>query len=547
MSNCAASDYAGVDSDDGSFHLIDPETGLTVVRRRVAGEAAQDAAEGEPQTESQMSVFSRSNWSVVATTQQDDEGGLAQRPSTAPQPSLSAYSPSFSAFRGLESTSPSHAEQTAEEAATEALCEVVPPAPSRRTRDGDSSSNDHDGQNNENGPRPSVLYAFAEAPPQLTHAGNSEKVSASATASSRDKVQAQNSVLRAQLAEADRNGAQYMRLHEQAKEELQNIHQTLSLLIHGGNNENEVNERLGGRNADAWQEQELTTGPQPFFGRPTCLQQLLRVMGLESILPVSNYRRNGWRANRRQKRQTLAVEVAAASAEWRHHFSSAKWHARNGRAALAMEFTLLAISADGFDAWRSLLVHEANWNRLGGSDRQRWYCLVAAKLSELLDRRGGALTARLGEQNGAVRLAGEEALNGEGGSDRHAQQQEEQQQAAPTDRWEQLTPDLLASFLRRMSWNYAEEKTASALSRAARNAETPSTEACLPSHEDIGAALEGLLSASIAAFPSSAALFYLLASLRAIQGREEESLQLLREMMRIDPLHLLREGCICNR
>ncbi|RNF03504.1 hypothetical protein TraAM80_05676 [Trypanosoma rangeli] len=59
----------------------------------------------------------------------------------------------------------------------------------------------------------------------------------------------------------------------------------------------------------------------------------------------------------------------------------------------------------GLDACRSLLVDELNWNQFGGgrggSDRQRWYCLVTAKLAELLNRRGITLATRLDEECGA--------------------------------------------------------------------------------------------------------------------------------------------------
>ncbi|RNF03503.1 hypothetical protein TraAM80_05675 [Trypanosoma rangeli] len=98
-----------------------------------------------------------------------------------------------------------------------------------------------------------------------------------------------------------------------------------------------------------------------------------------------------------------------------------------------------------------------------------------------------------------------------------------------------------------MSCNCAEEKKDNnEFSPAAENAGTPSGEFCLQPHQVIGAALEDLLSASIATFAGNAALCYLLASVPTVQGRGEKSLRLLKGVLHLDPSHLLREGCSCN-
>ncbi|ESL08949.1 hypothetical protein TRSC58_03338 [Trypanosoma rangeli SC58] len=540
MSNRAASDFADSDAS-GSFHLIDPDTGLTVVGERGVDSAAQsgvgvmEAAERGMQAESFMSAVSQSTWSMLATTQ------LEEAPSLAPWSSSPDCPPSFSARRSLESTTPFHGDRSADEAAM--MGKLVPSALSRRVRGDDNSSNDVDGQNKENGLPQTFLHAFAEAPPHLSAVDKNGDTSVPASASSREKLQLQNALLRSQLAEANKNSAHYMLLHEHVKEELQNLHKTLSLLLHG-DSENEMNEYLGSTRTDVSQEREELqrqgAGAQLPFGRPTWLQQVLRMLGFESIPPPSPCRRYGCRS-RRQRLHTPEAEGSSMSDGWKRHFSYAKWHARHGRAGPALESILLAISSDGFDAWRSLLVDEPNWNRLGGSDRQQWYCLVATKLAELLNRRGITLaTTRLDEQCGAS-CSTEGELDDEGGGG-----EEQQQQAAPTDRCQQLTPDLLVPFLWRMSCNYAEEIKDNELSPAAEDAGTPSGELCLPPHQVIGAALEDLLSASISTFPGNAALCYLLASVRAVQGREEESLHQLKEVLHLDPSHLLREGCGCN-
>ncbi|EKG02488.1 hypothetical protein TCSYLVIO_006482 [Trypanosoma cruzi] len=553
MSNDTAPGYTIVDASE-SFHLIDPETGLSMTSRCVRDTAAQssvrmaEGAEGEPQAETPVSTVSRSAWSMLATTQVDEAGG------TVPAASAAGQSPSFSESRGLESASPSHGEQLAVESINNG--EYLSSVFSRLTQikqhhnhhndaDNDEDEDEDDGKNKDNAPqRPVPLYA-AEIMPASENKSNTATPT---LASSREKESAMNAVLRAQLAEADRKNVYYMRLYEQSRDELDNLHQTMSLLLHG-DNENEFIERLGGGNANLGQGREewhgQRTEQQHFLNRPSWLQQFLRVIGFEAAYPAPICCRHDWCGGRCPSSNPVAVDGENyRTSGWKRDFSYAKWHARHGRAALAMESLLLAISSDEFDAWRSLLVEDPNWNRLRGIDRQRWYCLVAVKLCELLDKRNSRrrnLPAKSPSEQCGASCPMEEDMNEEADNDG-----QEARQEVPTDQRVPLTADLLAPFLRRMSWFYAVEKQSDKERVAAAEAEAAGTLSggmTPPSHEAIGAALEDLLLASIATFPHSAVLFYLLASMRAIQGRQEESLHLLGEVIRLDPSQLLHEGC----
>ncbi|EKF30951.1 hypothetical protein MOQ_005219 [Trypanosoma cruzi marinkellei] len=554
MSNHTVTGYTIVDASE-SFHLIDPETGLTITSRCVRDTATQnnvkvtEVAEKELRAETPASTVSRSAWSMLATTQVDEMGGTVLAASAAEQ------SPSFSESRGLESASPSHAEQLAAESINNVECfSSVLSRPSQVNQhhnhhndagdeEEEKEEKEEDEKNNDNVPqRPVPHYAVEIMPASV----NNSNTATPTLASSKEKESAMNAVLRAQLAEADRKNVYYMRLYEQSRDELNNLHQTMSLLLHG-DNENEFGERLGGDNADLGQGREgwhgQRTEQQNFLNRPSWLQQLLRVVGFETAYPTPICCRQDWRGGWRPSSYPVAVDGENyMTSGWKRDFSYAKWHARHGRAALAMESLLLAISSDEFDAWRSLLVEEPHWNRLRGIDRQRWYCLVAVKLSELLDKRNSRrriFPAKSPNEQRGASCPAEEVLNEEEDNDGREARQE-----VPTDRRNSLTVDLLAPFLRRMSWYYAGEKQSNnERVAAAERTGTLSGEMIPTSHEAIGAALEDLLLASIATFPHSAVLFYLLASMRAIQGRQEESLHFLGEVIRLDPSHLLREGC----
>ncbi|RNF03505.1 hypothetical protein TraAM80_05677 [Trypanosoma rangeli] len=230
MSSCTASEFAGSDAS-GSFHLIDPDTDLTVMGERGVGSAAQssvgvmEAAESGMQMESCMSDISQSAWSALAMTQ------LEKAFVSAPWQSSPDCSPSFSARRGLESTTPLHGDQPADEAAI--MGKHVSSTLPRLVRSNDNSSNGVDGQNKENGPPQSFLYAFDQASPHISAVDKNGDTSAFTSASSREKLEVQNALLRAQLAEANKNSVHYMLLHEQVQEELQNLYRAFSLLLHG--------------------------------------------------------------------------------------------------------------------------------------------------------------------------------------------------------------------------------------------------------------------------------------------------------------------------
>ncbi|ORC86030.1 uncharacterized protein TM35_000312160 [Trypanosoma theileri] len=325
-----------------------------------------------------------------------------------------------------------------------------------------------------------------------------------------NRMLAENAILRSQLEEADHNSARYILLQEKTAEELSNTHKALVFFYKEAENTNCSNEKL------CYQNQ-----PDQGIWPGSFLNMLFPGQFVERFLP----RCSSQPSEQHFSGMDPSVEENHTSAEWIRNFHFAKWYARHGRGREAMENLLLAITSEDFVAWHTLLVMDEEWNRLTGEERQQWDSLVAAKVTEVL-RRGG---------NGYVQ--------------QQQQQQQEKKQSegkeySSTPQLASLQPIVLVPFIRRMSLRYAEEKKRYKELvqniRVTRISPLEEWEEPPASHKFFATVIEDLLLASLGTFPENVELLYLMASFRGLQKRTEESTELLKHVLSIDPSYLLK-------
>lgn len=314
----------------------------------------------------------------------------------------------------------------------------------------------------------------------------------------------ENVVLRSQLAEAGGKAAHYMFLYERKKEELQNVHQTMSTILHGDRNDTlNVCLNLRGLNSQRRQGKDREAGSVQSTAAGCVLGQLVpKRTGAELPVPVTQFLQHIFFGEQDNSACAQDLNENNTTVEWEINFLIAKQHARKGEFLLAMEPLLMAITSTGFDAWQSLLVDDSEWNFLSGNDRCSWDCAVMTTVTGLLKKRNvhtdthTAAAAGVDNQYGASCPA--EEIEGESNDEGS------------------LGLDTLVSFVRRMGVAYAGGSEQRGI-----------------------AALEELLAASLSAFSASTALLYSASCVRAQQGRKEESLKLMEKLLDLDPSYLL--------
>ncbi|KAG8346020.1 hypothetical protein TRVL_03160 [Trypanosoma vivax] len=221
--------------------------------------------------------------------------------------------------------------------------------------------------------------------------------------------------------------------------------------------------------------------------------------------------------------------------EWRRHLATAMQHARGAYEAYALESLLLAITAENFDDWHSLLVDDHNWNFLQGVSRDQWDKIVASCLSETLRK----------QIAGKAPLPTEPVVDpvyfGECGPGSNAVQ------GVNPSRSVMPSPRVIATFIYRALLRHVRSMCSEAEKKRAEMALshtiTPDGRKSLfiPSTDPLILTLETLLNRCTVAFPDSVAFPRTLASLLAAQGREEESLKFFHQVIHLRPTHMLTD------
>ncbi|KAH9586403.1 hypothetical protein LSM04_009767 [Trypanosoma melophagium] len=542
MTESVSSGVTSFEVDD-TFHFIDTETGNTWTRQRDGelGEVLKvPQSEGQPTlnvddvreavdasqctiVETPMSAGTRSSWSLAGDSccqrSQLREDKLRHISSSAASITneIPCVSPA-SVIYAADSLSPSYVEVPHEEYLKESgepFSSLGASAPEENEMPVSTVQPLQPDCNSE--ARERVTVQEVALPESILEEVLTESVGARENESNSNKnptlddcMFVQNAILRSQLAEADRNNAQYLLLQEKTAEELSAVRKTMMALVYGDvENNNYSNEGSFLQNL---------LGEQRWWGR--ALNILGAAQDVAPILPRRHLRR--------YSRGFSGIEIFSqdnyTSVEWRRNFASAKWHARHARAEMAMEMLLLAITSEDFDQWHSLLVEDQEWNHLRGVERQQWDSLVAAKVTELL-RRGSDENVRREQRE----------------QQQQQQQQSEEGENLCTRRRASLQPELLVPFIQRISSRYAMEKMQhEAMVQSVIDTGTLSQEE-VPSrsHNFFGTEIEDLLIASLSNFPENVDLLYLMASFRGLQSRTEDSIELLKHVLSIDPSYLL--------